>query len=70
MVVRGNAAERQHTPGIAIAARPDFASTMSGPRTSRRPHSDPPYRPQANGKAERFIGTLVREWACSLPEGA
>ena len=22
-----------------------------------------PYRPQTNGKAERFIGTLVREWA-------
>lgn len=22
-----------------------------------------PYRPQTNGKAERFIGTLLREWA-------
>ena len=22
-----------------------------------------PYRPQTNGKAERFIGTLQREWA-------
>ena len=26
-----------------------------------------PYRPQTNGKAERFIGTLVREWAYSRP---
>ena len=26
-----------------------------------------PYRPQTNGKAERFIGTLVREWAYSKP---
>jgi transposase InsO family protein len=24
-----------------------------------------PHRPQTNGKAERFIGTLVREWAYS-----
>jgi transposase InsO family protein len=22
-----------------------------------------PYRPQTNGKAERFIQTLIREWA-------
>jgi transposase InsO family protein len=30
----------------------------------RRRHSRTrPYRPQTNGKAERFIGTLVREWA-------
>jgi transposase InsO family protein len=26
-----------------------------------------PYRPQTNGKAERFIGTLVREWAYARP---
>ena len=26
-----------------------------------------PYRPQTNGKAERFIGTLVREWAYGRP---
>jgi transposase InsO family protein len=26
-----------------------------------------PYRPQTNGKAERFIGTLVREWAYAKP---
>ena len=29
-----------------------------------------PYRPQTNGKAERFIGTLVREWAYARPYGS
>jgi transposase InsO family protein len=26
-----------------------------------------PYRPQTNGKAERFIGTLLFEWAYARP---
>ena len=26
-----------------------------------------PYRPQTNGKAERFIQTLLREWAYAVP---
>ena len=26
-----------------------------------------PYRPQTNGKAERFIQTLLREWAYRFP---
>ena len=26
-----------------------------------------PYRPQTNGKAERFIQTLLREWAYRVP---
>jgi transposase InsO family protein len=26
-----------------------------------------PYRPQANGKAERFIQTLLAEWAYNKP---
>jgi transposase InsO family protein len=26
-----------------------------------------PYRPQTNGKAERFISTLLREWAYRTP---
>ena len=30
---------------------------------ARRHTRTRPYRPQTNGKAERFIGTLVREWA-------
>jgi transposase InsO family protein len=33
----------------------------------RRHSRTRPYRPQTNGKAERFIGTLVREWAYSHP---
>jgi len=33
----------------------------------RRHSRTRPYRPQTNGKAERFIGTLVREWAYSKP---
>jgi transposase InsO family protein len=33
----------------------------------RRHSRTRPYRPQTNGKAERFIGTLVREWAYSRP---
>jgi transposase InsO family protein len=35
-----------------------------GPRRHSRTR---PYRPQTNGKAERFIGTLVREWAYARP---
>jgi transposase InsO family protein len=26
-----------------------------------------PYRPQTNGKAERFIQTLTRQWAYATP---
>jgi len=33
----------------------------------RRHSRTRPYRPQTNGKAERFIGTLIREWAYSKP---
>lgn len=33
----------------------------------RRQTRTRPYRPQTNGKAERFIGTLVREWAYARP---
>ena len=34
---------------------------------TRRHSRTRPYRPQTNGKAERFIGTLVREWAYARP---
>ena len=34
---------------------------------SRRHSRTRPYRPQTNGKAERFIGTLVSEWAYARP---
>ena len=36
-------------------------------RWSVRQRFTRPYRPQTNGKAERFIQTLLREWACRLP---
>lgn len=26
-----------------------------------------PYKPKTNGKAERFIQTSIREWACATP---
>ena len=34
---------------------------------SRRHTRTRPYRPQTNGKAERFIGTMLREWAYARP---
>ena len=40
-----------------------YRAVLGGRRHSRTG----PYRPQTNGKAERFIGTLVREWAYSRP---
>jgi len=40
-----------------------YRAVLGGRRHSRTR----PYRPQTNGKAERFIGTLVREWAYSRP---
>ncbi len=38
--------------------------TVLGERRHSRTRA---YRPQTNGKAERFIGTLVREWAYARP---
>jgi transposase InsO family protein len=41
-----------------------YRSTAYRAVLGRRRHTRTrPYRPQTNGKAERFIGTLVREWA-------
>ena len=40
-----------------------YRAVLGGRRHSRTR----PYRPQTNGKTERFIGTLVREWAYSRP---
>ncbi len=37
---------------------PDMARAAPVPR---------PYRPQTHGKAERFIQTLLREWAYRFP---
>lgn len=36
-------------------------------RRSIRPIFTRPYRPRTNGKAERFIQTLIREWAYARP---
>jgi transposase InsO family protein len=46
------------------AYRSNAYRAVSGGRRHSRTR---PYRPQTNGKAERFIGTLVREWAYSRP---
>ena len=49
------------------------AATSAGgfarPRTARRVRltRTRPYRPQTNGKAERFIQTLIRGWAYAVP---
>ena len=48
------------------------AIPLSTPIVAGRSPSDAkngtrPYRRQTNGKAERFIGTLVREWAYARP---
>ena len=45
-----------------VAYRSNVYRAVLGERRHSRTR---PYRPQTNGKAERFIGTLVREWAYS-----
>ena len=48
-----------------------YRSNAYGAVLGERRHSRTrPYRPQTNGKAERFIGTLVREWAYARPYGS
>jgi transposase InsO family protein len=45
-----------------------YRSAAYGAVLGQRHHSRTrPYRPQTNGKAERFIGTLLREWAYARP---
>ena len=43
-----------------VAYRSNAYAAVLGERRHSRTR---PYRPQTNGKAERFIGTLIREWA-------
>jgi transposase InsO family protein len=59
----GIAVERVITDN-AWAYRSVAYRTALGDRRQTRTR---PYRPQTNGKAERFIGTLVREWAYARP---
>jgi transposase InsO family protein len=59
----GLAVERVMTDnGWAYRSAAYRAVLGTRPQTRTRP-----YRPQTNGKAERFIGTLVREWAYARP---
>jgi transposase InsO family protein len=47
-----------------VAYRSNAYRAVLGERRHSRTR---PYRPQTNGKAERFIGTLIREWAYARP---
>jgi transposase InsO family protein len=55
----GIAVERVMTDNGMAYRSHAYLAALGGRRHSRTR----PYRPQTNGKAERFIGTLVREWA-------
>jgi transposase InsO family protein len=59
----GIAVERVLTDN-GVAYRSNAYRAALGERRHSRTR---PYRPQTNGKAERFIGTLVREWAYARP---
>ncbi len=59
----GIAVERVMTDNGGAYRSRAYQAVLGGRRHSRTR----PYRPQTNGKAERFIGTLVREWAYSKP---
>jgi transposase InsO family protein len=59
----GIAVERVLTDN-GVAYRSNAFRAVLGERRHSRTR---PYRPQTNGKAERFIGTLVREWAYARP---
>jgi len=59
----GIAIERVLTDN-GVAYRSNAYRAVLGERRHSRTR---PYRPQTNGKAERFIGTLIREWAYAQP---
>ena len=59
----GIAVERILTDN-GVAYRSNAYRAVLGERRHSRTR---PYRPQTNGKAERFIGTLLREWAYARP---
>ena len=59
----GIAVERVLTDNGAAYRSLAYRAALGDRRHSRTR----PYRPQTNGKAERFIGTLVREWAYARP---
>jgi transposase InsO family protein len=59
----GIAVERVMTDNAWAYRSKEYRSTLADRRQTRTR----PYRPQTNGKAERFIGTLVRECAYARP---
>jgi transposase InsO family protein len=54
--------------GFAYARARVYAETISG--LGARHKRTRPWRPQTNGKAERFIQTLINEWAYGRPYGS
>ena len=62
---------RRSRPPPAHRQRDGLSRAASLPRVCRRwavrHRFTRPYRPQTNGKAERFIQTLLREWAYRVP---
>ena len=62
---RGVATERVLTDNGSCYVAHDFANTCRELGVS--PRKTRPYRPETNGKAERFIQTLLREWAYQRP---
>jgi transposase InsO family protein len=66
---RGIVIERVLTDnGWAYTRGPRYASAIA--RLGVRHKRTRPYRPQTNGKAERFIQTLINEWAYGRPYGS
>jgi transposase InsO family protein len=59
----GIAVERVMTDNAWAYRSTAYRAALAGRRQSRTR----PYRPQTNGKAERFIGTLLAEWAYARP---
>jgi transposase InsO family protein len=59
----GIAVERVMTDNAWAYRGAAYRAALAGRRQTRTR----PYRPQTNGKAERFIGTLLAEWAYARP---
>jgi transposase InsO family protein len=60
---QGITVERVMTDNAWAYRSAAYRATLAGRRQTRTR----PYRPQTNGKAERFIGTLLAEWAYARP---
>jgi hypothetical protein len=57
---RGGAADDRQRPRLRLGRT---CPRLQGDGHPPPPHPLRPYRPQTNGKAERFIRTMVRDWA-------